>query len=466
MEARQRQALLQQRILEAEESARLAKLEARGVIVNAAHHPPTASFDEHTTTAVSTSMTSDLLCSHEGVYSSLSHSNLRSPSMLQLVNTTNETGNHGDDRSPPTQKGVATGARKGRAIGRSRVGDGERNRKNSKIPIMQQSPTTKTNSKGVVDSKVQSKVDGSTRSKKVLTKRPRDGGIRRGKIAAATTKSRAERSTVERSFSPPVPALAKRLKQSLPKKAKDTAQQMQRNACVVPGDETTCGDVNFFQRSSSPPVPALAKKLRNGGKFEGEDSSLAKRMRDPEDLEPRITQPSYERTSSPPVPALAKKLKANEGVGTADNVKKTLTKDEKSETSYSDGLLPPPSQAATTAGQNFKSKMLNSELRLDFSPRLFKDDSGISINRPPSCKPDSKPLTPVAMTTTTLPAIPIAIDDHYHSNGAGMVHPSASNRQRLILQQLTMLREGILSQQNSIDHRVSNILTNNKMCNF
>jgi hypothetical protein len=98
---------------------------------------------------------------------------------------------------------------------------------------------------------------------------------------------------------------------------------------------------------------------------------------------------------------------------------------------------------------------------------ILADGSEISINRPPSCKPDSKPLSPVATTTTILPAIPMATADHRRDNQGGVVHPPhTSNRQRLILQQLTMLKEGILTQQNDIDHRVKNILTKNRQCNF
>ena len=78
--------------------------------MNAAnHHHPTVSFDEYTTVTRSTG--SNFL--GEGVYSSLSKSDLRSPSMLQLANTTNEAGHHGDGNAPFTQRGGANGARKG-----------------------------------------------------------------------------------------------------------------------------------------------------------------------------------------------------------------------------------------------------------------------------------------------------------------------------------------------------------------
>ena len=70
--------------------------------MNAAnHHHPTVSFDEYATVTRSTG--SNFL--GKGVYSSLSKSDLRSPSMLQLANTTNEAGHHGDGMLHPL-KGV------------------------------------------------------------------------------------------------------------------------------------------------------------------------------------------------------------------------------------------------------------------------------------------------------------------------------------------------------------------------
>ena len=498
----QRQALLQQRILEAEESARRAKLEARGVIVNTNCHP-TISFDEYTT--VSRSMASDFL-GEGGVYSSLSKSDFRSPSILQLTNATTETG---DGNAPPTQRGVANGVRRGRAIGRSMVAD-ERERqvdqkvvkrRNSRIPVIQQSAASKavaTKSKG----EMSSKVDLSVRSNKILTKRPREGGVRlrEGRVRpvnVAAAKAAAVRPVVmERNYSPPVPALAKRLKQqpsTLPKK--DSVQLLTQGRNIQE-------DVNFI-RSISPPVPAVAKKLKNG-MFENDDHrteavlpsyrrtaspplpAVAKRMRDV-DMEsgsvPEVTQPSYDdhrteavlpsyrRTASPPLPAVAKRM-------SNDNHSTSLY--EKREASNDRALSPPIPTVAKRLQQNdtkldtvtgkgqptpLMTEALNSELKFEFSRGLLAGDSEISINRPPSCKPNSKPLSPVAMTTN-LPVIAMATANHHHDNQGGMPHPSSSNRQRLILQQLTMLKEGILTQRNSIDHRVKTILTRDKQCNF
>ena len=493
----QRQALLQQRILEAEESARRAKLEARGVIVNTNCHP-TVSFDEYTT--VSRSMASDFP-GEGGVYSSLSKSDFRSPSMLQLANATTETGHHGDGNAPPTQRGRANGARKGRAIGQSMVAD-ERERqvdqkvvkrRNSRIPVIQQSAASKavaTKSKG----EMSSKVDLSVRSNKILTKRPREGGVRlrEGRVRpvnVAAVKAAAVRPVVmERNYSPPVPALAKRLKQqpsTLPKK--DSVQLLTQGRNMQE-------DVNFI-RSISPPVPAVAKKLKNG-MLENDDHrteavlpsyrrtaspplpAVAKRMRDV-DMEsgsvPEVTQPLYQRTTSPPVPAVAKRLRNG-----ASNDNHSTSQYEKREASNDRALSPPIPTVAKRLQQNdtkldtvsgkgqptpLMTEALNSELKFEFSRGLLAGDSEILINRPPSCKPDSKPLSPIAMTTN-LPVIATATANHHHDNQGGMPHPSSSNRQRLILQQLTMLKEGILTQRNSIDHRVKTILTRDKQCNF
>ena len=474
-------------------------------------HHPTVSFDEHTTVTRSTE--SNFL--GEGVYLSLSKSDLRSPSMLQLMNattTTNEAGHRGDGNAPPTQRGGVNVARKGRAIARSKAAESEGGdqkevkRRNSRIPVMQQATASKaatTKSKaGVVESKVQSsKVNGSVRSNnKVATKRGREGGVRQVNTVASKTVV-IGRAVMERSYSPPVPALAKKMKhqqQILPKK--DNLQHTHRNI----------QDNANFIRSISPPVPAVAKKLRNG-QFESEGHvteytgaasppipALVKKMRDRSDVEtgfvhmpPTVTQPSYERTSSPPVPAVAKRLRDEGAI--ASN---TVSEDVKRERSYDRAFSPPvptvakklqqsdvsklttvpgkcQSTSTTAVARNGNSKpieKLNSDLKLDFSPShnvILTGDSEISINRPPSCKPDSKPLSPVATMTTNLPTLPMVTADHHRDNQGGVVHPpQASNRQRLILQQLTMLKEGILTQQNNIDHRVQNILMRNKQCNF
>lgn len=440
--------------------------------------------------------------------------------MLQLANATNEAGHHGDGNAPPTQRGGAIGARKGRVIGRSKVPEREEGdrkevvRRNSRIPVMQQSTaskaaTAKVSKAGAVGSKVQSsKVNGHAIARsinRVSTKRGREVGVRqvKGRVVGSRT-AETGGGAMERSYSPPVPALAKKMKQqqSLPKK--DARQHTQRIT-------TTNENVNFI-RSSSPPVPAVAKKLRNGGQFESEEHvseytrvasppvpALTKTMRNHGQVESEfvhvpppptttVTQPSYERTSSPPVPAVAKRLR---DTGEAMASDKNHTGDMKRERSYDRASSPPVPTVAKRLQQNELSKgsivpgkgqstvvirngnsevieKLNSDMKLNFSPSrmILANDSDISINRPPSCKPESKPISPVA-TNATLPAIPMATADHHRGNQGGMVHlPPASNRQRLILQQLTMLKEGILTQQNDIDHRVQNILTRNRQCNF
>lgn len=431
--------------------------------------------------------------------------------MLQLANAnTSEADHHGDGNSPPTQRGGANGARKGRVIGRSKLAESEGGdhkdikRKSSRIPVIKQSTASKattTKSKAVaVGLKGQSsRVNGSTRSNKVSSTRGREGGVRQTNVTASKT-AVIGRAVLERSYSPPVPALTKKMKQQYNLPKKDTApQHTQRN---------TEENVNFIQ-SSSPPVPAVAKKLRNG-QFESEEHgtvytrvysppipTVAKRMRDHGDVEsgyvpPTEMQPSYERTSSPPVPAVAKRLR-DEGATVNKTNHHSVSKDVKREQSYERALSPPVPTVAKKLQQNDISRLatvpdrsqltstsvihngnfktvesMNSDLRHEFGrPGILAGDSEISINRPPSCKPDSKPLSPIAMMTTNLPAISMAMADHHHDNQWGTVHPpQASNRQRLILQQLTMLKEGILTQQNNIDHRVENILTRNKQCNF
>lgn len=473
---------------------------------NASHHHPTVSFDEYTIVARSTE--ENLL--GEGVYSSLSKSDLRSPSMLQMATTTtNETGHHGDGNAPPTQRGGANGVRKGHAIGKSKATEGEDQRqvkrRNSRIPVASKAATTKSKPRGAVGSEVQgSKVNGTVRGiGKASTRRGREGVARPpvNRVPASKTAAVIGRAVMEeRSYSPPVPALAKKMKyqpQSLPEK--DTLLHTQRNV-----KET-------FIRSSSPPVPAVAKKLRNG-EFESEDlvveysrapspplPALTNTMRNRSDVAESglvhntVTQPLYERTSSPPVPAVAKRLR-DEGAN-ASSRNHSVTEDVKRERSYDRALSPPVPTVAKKLQQSEPSKLkmapgkgqsgtnaptarngnskpiekLNSDLKIDYSPShmILADGSEISINRPPSCKPDNKPLSPVATTTISLPTVPMATATHRHDNQGGVVHPlQASNRQRLILQQLTMLKEGILTQQNDIDHRVENILTRNRQCNF
>ena len=470
------------------------------------HHHPTVSFDEYAIVARSTE---ENLLGGEGIYSSLSKSDVRSPSMLQMAAaTTNEsTGHHGDGNAPPTQRGGANGVRKGRVIGKSKATEGEDQRqvkkRNSRIPVVRKAAATKSKPRGAVGSEVQgSKVNGSVQGiGKVSTRRGREGVARPPVNGAAALKTAViGRTVTERSYSPPVPALAKKMKyqpKSFPEK--DTLPHTQRN---IKED---------FIRSSSPPVPAVAKKLKNG-QFESEDltteytrvpvsppvPALTNTIRNRSNVglvHNTVTQPLYERTSSPPVPAVAKRLR-DEAAPAASSRDRSVNEDTKRERSYDRALSPPvptvakklqqgepsklkmaapgKSQSGTNApitrnGNSKPIEKLNSDPKIDCSPShmILADGSEISINRPPSCKPDSKPLSPIATTTTNLPNVPMATAARHRDNQRGVVHPlQASNRQRLILQQLTMLKEGILTQQNDIDHRVENILTRNRQCNF
>ena len=247
-----------------------------------------------------------------------------------------------------------------------------------------------------------------------------------------------------RTASPPVPTLAKTMRD-------------QNNVESTSGFIHAASAVTqpLYERTSSPPVPAVAKRLRNGGDLEAVASNKKNTANEDEKRE-RLYD--IHRASSPPVPTVAKKLQQSE----LSKLKIVSGKGQPTSTSTS-------TNAVATNGSFKPIEKLSSDLKLDFSPShaILAGDSEISIDRPPSCKPDSNPLSPVPTTTTNLPAIAMAMAERRQGNQGGVVHtPQASNRQRLILQQLTMLKEGILSQQNNIDHRVENILMRNRQCHF
>ena len=242
LEARQRQAILQQRILEAEESARLAKLEAKGMNTAARH--TTVSFDDD---VITRSSGGNFVS--EGVYSSLSKSEFRSPSMLQLMTSTDGSC-QGDSNAPPTHRGRSTITEKGRLVGRNnklanggtRRRDSERETEDvvakgriSRIPVMQQSQGATKQSKTMVGSRTQQRAKINT-GNKMSNVQTREDGVRLTKAAMATN-----RPVVDRSSSPPVPVVAKRLKGAVSRK--DDSLNAHSNP-PPPGDT--------FIRSSSP----------------------------------------------------------------------------------------------------------------------------------------------------------------------------------------------------------------------
>ena len=490
MEAHQRQAILQQRILEAKESAKQAKLEARGT-VNFAGRQPTVSFD---TNCVTSSVEVG-----EGVLSSLSKSEFRSPSMLQLVDPPTEAGRHGDANPPPTQRSRANGVRKGGRTGRSKLAEGtvnhrdqrgngsERTRRNSRIPVMRQSMGAASKSKTVINSRHQASKPGTenpnTQNNKLSKRRFREDDDRSVNV---TTVRR--RPVVERSVSPPVPVVAKRLKQ----------QDFAKKDGFVSSHRTPLPESlnSTFTRSQSPPVPAVAKRLRNeehGQRHVTETvypsyergpsppvPAVARRLRNEEASQDHITtetvHPSYEREPSPPVPAVARRLRneVSQGHetrhqsherGASPPVPSVVKRLQQNKSEYDSELTAVPNKSRTTPVPVSTTKMKGPIQSLVAGD---SDEVEMSINRPPSCKPNSSPLSsPVAMTTSTnLPAILTATSNYHHDKPQTILHSQSSNRQRLILQQLTMLKEGILTQQNTIDHRVQTILTQNKQCNF
>ena len=467
-------------------------------MVTAAHHP-TVSFDEDYITRHSPVDYG----SGDAVYSSISKSELRSPSMLQLVNTSTDNGRHGDNNAPPTQRGQANPVRKSRQFekgGNVEQRRREAKRKGSRIPVMQTSPTPAVKSKIITGARAQTRNTNKTETNVRNSKRFRDEDQRSVKVVKATRGG----PVVERSRSPPLPVVARKLKEQnyLPKKD---------NLCLSKSrGKTSRNDENYsFVRSVSPPVPTVAKKLRNG--------ELS------EHLVTEVVRPPYERTPSPPVPAVAKKLRSGLNHTTSTEVmpavyERTLSppiptvakrlkqveanviSETTTERQTYVRASSPPVPAVVKRLQQEKSRQAEEEITMGgksksaptatVSKRMETDwgkdkdlrsggdqemicdlesDNAIQlpINRPPSCKPDSKPLSPVAMTTSSLPAITTATSNHHHDNSQTMYPPrQSSNRQRLILQQLNMLKEGILTQQNSIDHRVQTILTRNKKCSF
>lgn len=499
IEARQRQAVLQERILEAEESARLAKLEAkRGTAMPAQHTAVSLNND-----AAMRSSRGKLIS--EGVFSSLSKSELRSPSMLQLVSSSADVDCTGEKNNLSTQRGQSNNIKKVCRVERNNktvlVASGQKGgenevmkRRNSRIPVIQQSQGT-NKSKVVAGSKIQqtSKIETDVRNNKAANQRTREtnGG---SSVKAATA---GRRPVIERSVSPPVPVVAKRLKeQGLASIADRRGVQMYTCSDHSPPDDSgtiirnhshpvlaefsveshmTVMPHQLDDRALSPPVPALAKKLRGEGwgqthttmatKTVVESSeralsppvpSVAKRMKSQvtiqdhetcaQDIQNTRTENLHGhvsvRTSSPPVPALAKKLYQ----GKAEHKMGLIDEESKNESSAK-LVVNKNSDSNVCVGEKFSS--------------IDTDNIQLHINRPPSCKPDSKPLSPVTMTTSSLPVIATAT-----SGDNLLAEPQSTNRQRLILQQLTMLKEGILTQQNSIDHRVKTILNRNKQCSF
>ena len=502
IEARQRQAQLQERILEAEESARLAKLEAKGLSATPTRHTAVRFNDDTVMQSSGGRFISD------GVFSSLSKSELQSPSMLQ---SSTDVGYTGDINAPSTQRGQGNGkmviavASERRQCGENEV---TKNKRNSRIPVVQQSQRT-NKSKMVASSRVQqmSKTETNVRNGKVANQRTREtnNGVPGRSVKAVIAE---RRQTIERCVSPPVPVVAKRLKEQTNSTVhRRTAISLHANNNPPPRD-----DSGTVIQSHSPPVPAVVKKLRNGElKVEGhmtviphlsDDRALsppvpavAKQLRGERCGQTHTTMStetvvqSSERSLSPPVPTVAKRLKNQANIQDHATSTQDIQNTENLHVHVATRASSPPVPALAkklhqgknehklgvideerkTSIKTAKTRMVNKNCDGTvctgerFSSIADTDDVQLLINRPPSCKPDSKPLSPVAMTTSNLPAITMATTG---DNLLSMVQPQSTNRQRLILQQLTMLKEGILTQQNSIDHRVKTILNTNKQCSF
>ena len=439
--------------------------------------------------------------------------------MLQLVNSSNEDGRHGDSNAPPTQRARGNAVRNSRQVvrnnneGAKRKVDRRENeregtrRKISKIPVIQPSPRHPAragNGKTATGLKPQahnSKTERNARNSKMANQRVREEE-RSLKMAAVVG-----RPLMERSVSPPIPVVGKRLREQ--------KGHAERGGGAFSRASRNDDEFTHFVRSDSPPVPVVAKMLRKG-EFSGDHvtshvtevvrptyerapsppvPAVARKLRDvgggqEQTLTNETIPPvSYERTQSPPIPTVAKRLRNQEidqdlsRTHTITNyhnndrgasppvpaVVKRLHQEHVEKVSDSN-VKSKSAPAATLNKERKKEKMNdNSDSDLCVYEIVSSSDSEkgqFEINRAPSCDPDSKPLSPVTMTATSLPSIATATSNHHHDNPQPMVPPQSSNRQRLILQQLTMLKEGILTQQNSIDNRVQTILTRNKQCNF
>lgn len=495
IEAQQRQALLQERILEAEESARLAKLEAKGLT---ARHT-VAGFNDD---AIMRSPGGKVIS--EGVFSSLSKSELRSPSMLQLASSSMDVDYTGNTNAPLTHRGQGNGKTVGVASGRQSGETDVMKKRNSRIPVIRE-PQRTSKSKVVVGSRVQqtSKLETNVRKSRVANQRTRETNGGRSVHAAIT----GRRQTIEPSVSPPVPVVSKRLKEqaSIVHRKSDSLHTHNKPS---PHD-----DSGTSVRSYSPPVPAVVKKLRNG-EFKVEDHmtvmphlsdyramsppvpAVAKQLRDERWGQTHATMAtetvveSSQRALSPPVPTVAKRLKNETNIQDHATSAQDFHSTENLHVHVAKRALSPPVPALAkklNQGKNeHKLGVIDEESKTHSSVETAKSavnmnsdanictgerfssiadtyDVQLLINRPPSCKPDSKPLSPVTMTTSSFPVITMTTTG---DDIPAVVRPQSTNRQRLILQQLTMLKEGILTQQNSIDHRVQTILNRNKQCTF
>ena len=227
-----------------------------------------------------------------------------------------------------------------------------------------------------------------------------------------------------RSCSPPVPALAHKLK--FPGNASSYQPQLQPSASTL--------------RNSSPPVPALARQLAqkknpartNLGKSVSFHSNAGSTPEQPyrSDSPPVPALANRLQAYSPPVPALANRLQAHSPPLPA------LANKLQAERPHS----PPLPALANRLHMDTCPQDRNLTQKSNATHPLADDGVYFSINRPPSCVPINSPLE--ASHLATLPTLPTGVIPHipsaYHA-----LRPSTTgqNRQEKLLQELAALRK-------------------------
>ena len=381
-QALQRQAQLQQRITEAEQAARRDKEEARMSRVPSLHRytQATVHFSEPDHLTLSPARSQDVL---------------RSPSMLLVSGPEPDTQDTVQAQSTvrnsnqtlrvrPTQSDTnkaGGGQMKSGTQQQSEV-RGKRKGTPSRIPVKQQTATRIT-SKQTQPAGTKRKL----RTEQLPRSVPRD-----------TPQSDVSPCRVK---SPPVPALAKKLRQDKDCFSNTTTivpSLVRAKSPPVPALASRLQLDSQTHRSHSPPVPALASRLQP-------DSQTHRSHSPPVPALTSRLQPDLQthRSHSPPVPALAKNLQT---VRTSSQL-----------------CLSPPTQPAL--------------------PQLVEEAHSMPINRPPSCTLTTTPLpslpsNTLASTTQNVVTIPLHLSP---LPSQGNLPPLTTNRQQTILQQLEMLRQ-------------------------
>lgn len=392
-EAAQQQALLTQRIAEAEQSAKRAKVEARltKVTPRCQRLPPPTTV--HFTESELPHQSSTLLLSHA--------SHLRSPSMLQMNN-------------PHSGQQDCLGPREDLRYGKQTSNTVMPSGGPTSVPDLSKTRCGVQNS---VKGGVKLSVHGTPSRIPVRQKAVRShrDSSRPAQPAGTNRRPRTEQSpqlllnnTLHRVQSPPVPALAKKLHQhqsrtvtsdssltrlpSPPVPALANKLSHHHHDTVTPG----CSPV----RAKSPPVPALARRL--------EQSAVSTDVKQPGCDSQKYHNPS------PPVPAVAKQLQK---VRTSSQLR-----------------LPQTDHQST------------SHISQPTHTTVLEEAHSMPINRPPSCTLTTTPLLPPLPTNTltqttqraTLHPSPFPSQDTLPLQGTP---PIATRRQHTILQQLEILRQ-------------------------